>query len=67
MENFWALLKRALKGTQTHTNAEHLHRYVQERVFAYNNFWMDDISRMKTAMRQVSGRRITYAELISGK
>ncbi len=67
MENFWALLKRALKGTQTHTNPEHLHRYVQERVFAYNNFWMDDISRMKTAMRKVNGRRITYAELISGK
>jgi hypothetical protein len=22
MENFWALLKRALKGTQTHTNPE---------------------------------------------
>ena len=32
IENFWTLLKRALKGTQTHTNPEHLHRYVQERV-----------------------------------
>jgi transposase-like protein len=67
MENFWALLKRALKGTQTHTNPEHLHRYVQERVFAYNNCLMDDIGRMKVAMRRTAGRRITYAELISGK
>lgn len=67
MENFWALLKRALKGTQTHVNPEHLHRYVQERVFAYNNYAMDDIGRMKTAMRKVNGRRITYAELIGGK
>jgi ISXO2-like transposase domain len=67
MENFWALLKRALKGTQTHTNPEHLHRYVQERVFAYNNFMMDDIGRMKLAMRRTAGRRITYAELIAGK
>ena len=38
MENFWTYLKRALKGTQTHVNPEHLHRYVQERVFAYNNY-----------------------------
>ena len=65
MENFWALLKRALKGTQTHTNPEHLHRYVQERVFAYNNCIMDDIGRMKLAMRRTAGRRMTYAELIT--
>ena len=67
MENFWALLKRALKGTQTHTNPEHLHRYVQERVFAYNTCMMDDIGRMKVAMRRTAGRRITYAELTAGK
>ena len=67
MENFWALLKRALKGTQTHTAPEHLHRYVQERVFAYNNCFLGDIDRMKLAMRRTAGRRITYAELISGK
>ena len=45
IENFWTLLKRALKGTQTHTNPEHLHRYVQERVFAYNNCFVQDIDR----------------------
>jgi transposase-like protein len=67
MENFWALLKRALKGTQTHCNPEHLHRYVQERVFSYNHCMADDIGRMKVAMRRTAGRRITYVELISGK
>ena len=67
MENFWALLKRALKGTQTHVNPEHLHRYVQERVFAYNNCKLDDIGRMRLAMRRTEGRRITWAELIAGK
>ena len=28
---------------------------------------IDDIGRMKLAMRRTAGRRITYAELINGK
>jgi len=63
MENFWSLLKRALKGTQTHVNPEHLHRYVQERVFAYNNCKSDDLGRMRALATRVEGRRITWAEL----
>ena len=37
MENFWALLKRSLKGTYVAVEPFHLSRYVDEQVFRYNN------------------------------
>jgi transposase-like protein len=64
IENFWALLKRALKGTQVHIAPEHLHRYVTERTFAYNYRNRTDLGRMWLTLGGVSGRRLTYAELI---
>lgn len=62
VEGFWALLKRALKGTQTHVNGEHLDRYVTERVFSYNNRDTTDLGRMRVAMGGTSGRRLTYKQ-----
>jgi len=63
VENFWSLLKRALKGTQIHVDPEHLHRYVTERASAYNHRTETDLSRMRIAVSGVSGRRLTYAAL----
>lgn len=37
MENFWALLKRSLKGTYVAVEPFHLSRYVDEQVFRYNH------------------------------
>ena len=37
MENFWALLKRGLKGTYVCVEPFHLSRYVDEQVFRFNN------------------------------
>src|SRR5437660_4008509 len=37
MENFWALLKRGLKGTYVSVEPFHLFRYVDEQAFRYNN------------------------------
>jgi len=65
IENFWSLLKRALKGTQVHVDPEHLHRYVDERTFAYNYRDRTDLGRMRLALGGVSGRRLTWAELTS--
>jgi transposase-like protein len=65
MENFWSLLKRSIKGTQVHIDPEHLHRYVDERAFAYNNRTDSDLTRMRTALSQVGGKRLTYANLIA--
>ena len=63
IENFWSLLKRAIKGTQVHVDPEHLHRYVTERTFAYNYRDRTDLGRMRLALGGVSGRRLTWAEL----
>jgi transposase-like protein len=63
IENFWALLKRSIKGTQVHVDPRHLDRYVTERAFAYNNRTSSDAERMQSAMLGTAGRRLTYAEL----
>jgi len=63
IENFWALLKRSIKGTQVHVDRTHLHRYVTERTFAYNNRFTNDLGRMRVAMAGTPGRRLTYKQL----
>jgi hypothetical protein len=69
LENFWALLKRGLKGTYVAVEPFHLDRYVTEQVFRYNNRStrkrpMDDSDRFSLAVSQIVGKRITYKELI---
>ena len=63
IENFWSLLKRSLKGTQVHVDPVHLHRYVTERQFAYNNRFTNDLGRMRLSMAGAPGRRLTYKQL----
>jgi len=63
VENFWSLLKRALKGTQIHVDEVHLHRYVAERAFAYNHRTASDLTRMRLAMAGTPGRRLTWERL----
>lgn len=63
MENFWSLLKRGLHGTYVAVEPFHLFRYVDEQAFRFNNRHVDDIHRFVIGMRQVVGRRLTYAEL----
>lgn len=63
IENFWTLLKRGLKGTYVHADPEHLFRYVDERVFTFNERDKNDFGRFETVLAAVSGRRLTYAEL----
>lgn len=68
IENFWALLKRGLKGTYVAVEPFHLDRYVTEQVFRYNNRAtkdnpLTDADRFTLAASQISGKRLTYAEL----
>ena len=63
IENFWALLKRSIKGTYISVGTEHVLRYVDERVFAFNNCKDNDFGRFQLALDGIVGRRITYAEL----
>jgi transposase-like protein len=68
IENFWSLLKRGLKGTYVAVEPFHLHRYADEQVFRYNNRAtkdnpLNDADRFMLAVSQISGKRLTYAEL----
>ena len=68
MENFWALLKRGLRGTYVAVEPFHLDRYVDEQVFRYNNRAtkdnpLNDADRFALALSQIAGKRLTYAEL----
>jgi len=63
MENFWSLLKRGLHGTYISVEPFHLFRYLDEQAFRYNNRKATDAERFSAVMKQVVGRRVTYAEL----
>lgn len=63
MENFWCLLKRGLHGTYTHAAPFHLFRYLDERVFTFNERDLDDLGRFLGVLGTVTGRRLTYAGL----
>ena len=68
IENFWALLKRGLRGTYVAVEPFHLDRYLDEQVFRYNNRatkenLLNDADRFALLMSQVAGKRLTYAKL----
>lgn len=64
-ENFWSLLKRALKGTYVSVEPFHLFRYLDEQAFRFNNRKdMNDADRFSTVIHQIVGRRLTYQDLI---
>src|SRR3989441_11283738 len=68
VENFWSLLKRGLCGTYVAVEPFHLFRYVDEQAFRFNNRKEDgrkinDAERFDIAMSQITGKRLTYAEL----
>ena len=65
MENFWALLKRNLKGTYISVEPFHLFRYLDEQAFRFNNrLPMEDGDRFSYLVRKIVGKRLTYAQLI---
>jgi hypothetical protein len=64
IENFWSLLKRGLTGTYISVEPVHLDKYVDEQVFRFNNrHKMNDNGRFSKVLSQITGKRLTYAEL----
>ncbi len=63
MENFWSLLKRGLHGTYISVEPFHLFRYIDEQAFRFNNRKMTDGERFDIGVREIVGKRLTYAEL----
>ena len=63
LENFWSLLKRAIKGTYVSVDPFHLFRYVDEQVRRFNERKSNDRQRFVSALADIVGRRVTYREL----
>ena len=63
MENFWALLKRALNGTYVSVEPFHLFRYLDEQAYRYNERHGTDSDRFRRALRGLVGKRLTYDQL----
>jgi transposase-like protein len=65
LENFWSLLKRSIKGTYVSVDPFHLFRYLDEQAHRFNNRYHTDGERFLDVARNIIGKRLTYAELIS--
>jgi transposase-like protein len=63
IEGFWSMLKRSIIGTYMGVSPAHLDRYIDEREYTYNTRDRDDLPRFAGVIEQISGRRVTYAEL----
>lgn len=65
LENFWSLLKRTIKGTYVSVQPNHLDAYLDEQTWRFNERKLTDGERFTVAAAALSGRRLTYAQLIS--
>jgi len=63
IEGYFSIFKRGMRGIYQHCNKKHLHRYVGEFAFRYNNRIAngpDDVVRSDIALTGVVGKRLTY-------
>jgi transposase-like protein len=66
LENFWSLLKRAIKGTYISVDPVHLFRYLDEQAYRFNERKKNDLQRFVGVLKDVVSKRLTYNELITG-
>jgi ISXO2-like transposase domain len=63
VEGFFSVFKRGMTGVYQHCSSEHLHRYLSEFDFRYNNriaLEIDDKQRADKLLAGVVGKRLTY-------
>lgn len=63
VEGFFGILKRGIDGVYQHVSKEHLHRYVNEFAFRYNNrssVGVEDGERAARMLLGIGGKRLTY-------
>jgi transposase-like protein len=62
-ENFFSVFKRGMTGIYQHCSSEHLHRYLSEFDFRFNNrsaLGIEDVERADNLLRGITGKRLTY-------
>ena len=65
LEGYFSIFKRGMKGVYQHCAKPHLHRYVAEFEFRYNNRTangVDDHHRAKVAISGARGKQLSYAQ-----
>jgi transposase-like protein len=63
VEGYFSVFKRGMKGTYQHCAEKHLHRYLAEFDFRYNNrvaLGIGDVARAERALKGIVGKRLTY-------
>lgn len=63
IEGFFSIFKRGMKGVYQHCGHNHLHRYLAEFDFRYNNreaLGVEDSQRAEILLAGVVGKRLTY-------
>ena len=63
VEGYFSIFKRGMKGVYQHCSEKHLHRYLSEFDFRYNNrvaLGVDDEARAEKALQGIAGKRLTY-------
>jgi transposase-like protein len=63
LENFWSLLKRAIRGTYVSVEPFHLFRYLDEQAFRFNHRKVSDAARFAFALKGIVNKRLTYTVL----
>lgn len=69
IEGFFSIFKRGMKGVYQHCGKQHLHRYVAEFEFRYNNriaLGVDDSGRARAALSGAAGKRLLYRDSFVG-
>ena len=65
IESFWAMLKRAHKGTFHKLSPKHLHRYVNGFAGKHNLRELDTTAQMVVVAAGLIGKRLMYSQLIA--
>lgn len=63
VEGFFSVFKRGMRGVYQHCSEKHLHRYLAEFDFRYNNrvgLGVDDEQRAAAIVKGIVGKRLTY-------
>jgi hypothetical protein len=63
VEGAFSIFKRGMRGVYQHCAEHHLHRYLAEYEFRYNNRianGVDDRARSVALVKGIAGKRLTY-------
>jgi transposase-like protein len=69
VEGYYSIFKRGMKGVYQHCSEKHLHRYVAEFDFRYNNrsrIGINDKERVTKIAGGITGKRLTYRRTNEG-